>query len=140
MLFYEFVPLDNSILISAELNKFKCVILIERRVDTALRADVGRQLIERGCLYVMAWGRDCSIWDDVVDHELLQKFEYGEVPDDQFVMTTWHENQTLEEVIRFAKIDASMSYADEPLHDLLILDLGSENRETFIKQTFANVH
>jgi hypothetical protein len=84
----------------------------------------------------MAWGLDCSLWDDSVDYANIEKFETDEIPDEQFVMTTWHTDDTLEEVLRFAKIDAASSYADEPLTDLLVLDLRDEGRAERIEELF----
>jgi hypothetical protein len=87
----------------------------------------------------MAWGLDCSLWDDSVDYANIEKCGDGGIPDDQFVITTWHTGDTLEEVVRFAKIDAISSYTDEPLTNLLVLDLRDEGRAEVIKELFKKV-
>jgi hypothetical protein len=55
---------------------------------------------------MMAWGPGCSSWDDSVDLANLEQFNFGEVPDDRFVMTTWHESEPLLEVFEFSKFTA----------------------------------
>jgi hypothetical protein len=52
---------------------------------------------------MMAWGRACSSWDDSVDEANLAAFDFGDIPDESFVMTTWHEGEPLEEVFWFAE-------------------------------------
>ena len=63
---------------------------------------------------MMAWGRDCSLWDDSVDIANLQCFDYGDIPDESFAMTTWHANEPVSEVLWFAKHTA--------WHDTITLD------------------
>lgn len=77
---------------------FRAVVVIEAPVTPDWRASVSKWLVESGCLYMMAWGPDCSLWDDSVDYANLDEFEYGDIPDDRFVMTTWHNNEPVEEV------------------------------------------
>ena len=40
--------------------------------------------------------------DDEIDVALLIKFDHGEIPDDHFIMTTWHSNESLAETFWFA--------------------------------------
>ena len=61
-----------------------------------------------------AWGVDCTLWDDSVDHANLEQFSYGDIPPDRSVITTWHEDEPLEEAIWFAKHSAR--------HDAAVLD------------------
>lgn len=84
----------------------------------------------------MAWGVDCWLWDDSIDEENLEQFDYGTIPDEQFVMTTWHSDDTLEEAVRFAKIDAVRAFDDSVLSDLLVLDFSDRAREARIRQIF----
>jgi len=55
---------------------------------------------------MMAWGKDCSSWDDAVDIANLEQFDYGDVPEDRSVMTTWHNDQALSDVLDFCKRQA----------------------------------
>ena len=85
----------------------------------------------------MAWGVDCSLWDDSVDHADLERFGYSDIPEDEFVMTTWHEGDTLEEVFWFARHVATQTYDDRSLERLLVLDLGPVERSATIAALYA---
>lgn len=91
------VPLLNAT------SPFRAVVVIEGTVTPEWQSAVSDWLVQSGCLYMMAWGRDCSSWDDSVDISNLEIFDYGKIPDDQFVMTTWHSDEPLSEVFWFAK-------------------------------------
>lgn len=82
---------------------FRAVVIVEDSVTANWQAQVSAWLVHSGCLFMMAWGEACSSWDDSVDIANLEDFDFGDIPDDQFVMTTWHENQTLNEVFWFSK-------------------------------------
>ncbi len=136
MLTYQLVQSEEFISIPSHLGKYRCVLLIERPVRDEFRYEVSRLLVQNGCLYAIAWGKDCSLWDDSVDYANIEKFKPDDIPADHFVMTTWHETDSLEEVLRFAKFDAVVSYANEPLLNLLILDFTNENRRPFIEEIY----
>ncbi|MGC1497549.1 MAG: hypothetical protein WA790_17230 [Sulfitobacter sp.] len=133
---YLFLPKDTPIAIPPEFSRFKCLILIERDVNDSYRNDVSDTLVKNGCLYMMAWGLDCSLWDDSVDWAFLALYEYGAYPEDQFVMTTWHENDTLQEMLEFAKVCSD--HSDVDLQDILVLDFGSHERGGFIEQSYRH--
>ena len=87
----------------------------------------------------MAWGLECSEWDDSVDWAVLEKFDFGKIPDGHFVMTTWHENETLEEALCFAKFDAIDNETSEPLKNLLILDFAHHDRADFVERLYVEL-
>ena len=49
---------------------------------------------------VAAWGSKCSLWDDAIDWAVIAAFPDG-IPDDGHVMTTWHENEEISDVLNF---------------------------------------
>lgn len=59
------------------------------------------------CTQAMVTGYECSIWDDVLDETYLGFYNY-QPPANNCFMTTWHENQTLDEVIEFAKFSMEL--------------------------------
>ena len=118
---------------------FRCLILIEREVSASDRNTISRKLVDAGCLYAMAWGIDCSLWDDSIDWANLEDFSYGDIPDDRFVMTTWHKGDSLGEVFYFAKFNSLIGYNDQNLEELLILDLVQENREAQVRQMYDQI-
>ena len=90
----------------AALAPFRAVVIAEQSVTPAWQSLISDWLVQSGCLYMMAWGQNCSSWDDSVDLANLKFFDFGEIPDDQFVMTTWHTDEPLSEVFWFAKHSA----------------------------------
>ena len=82
---------------------FRAVVICENQVSAEWQARVSEWLVRSGCLYMMAWGKNCSSWDDSVDFANLDLFDFKEIPDDKFVMTTWHEEETLADVFWFCK-------------------------------------
>jgi hypothetical protein len=113
---------------------FKCVVLINGPATAEWRETVSRWLVDSGCLYMMAWGEACTLWHDSVDLANLKKFNYGDIPDDQLVMTTSHDRESLEDVFFFAKHCASH---DVDLTALLILDIGTIGRKFQLKELYA---
>ncbi|MEP1587837.1 MAG: hypothetical protein ABJR46_11475 [Tateyamaria sp.] len=128
---YIFAPTDIPVSIPTELTKFKCLILIEREVSEEHQWEVSKALIKAGCLYSLAWGIDCYSWDESVDYACMEHYDYGDIPDEEYVMTTWHETDTLEETIEFAKNCTQNS--DVKLEDILVLDFVKKERETLIE-------
>lgn len=118
------------------LKPFKSVVVVETNISSDRQAEISRWLVGSGCLYMMAWGRECSSWDDSVDFANLEEFSYGEIPDDAFVMTTWHESEPLEEVFWFAKNSAF--HPSIELDNTLILHLGENDKGEEFKKQFKN--
>ncbi|MEH6415781.1 DUF7684 family protein [Pseudomonas sp. CGJS7] len=106
---------------------FRAIVIAEQMVSPVWQSSVSDWLVHSGCLYMMAWGADCSAWDDAVDWAILQVFDYGDIPDDQFVMTTWHTDETLDEVFRFA--ESSSAHPTIELDETLLVHIANEASE-----------
>lgn len=87
----------------SNLAPFRTVIIVEEVVTQDWREKVSSWLVHSGCLYMNAWGTDCDEWDTSVDIANIEMFEPKDIPEDAFVVTTWHDNEPLEEVFWFAK-------------------------------------
>ena len=133
---YCFLPTDVPISIPKEMTKFKCLILVERAVDEAYRDEVSAALVKGGCLYALAWGLNCSAWDDSVDWAFLELHDFGPYPEEDFVMTTWHADETLADTIEFAKTCTQSCEVD--LDDILVLDFSNQERGAMIKDLYLN--
>lgn len=92
-------------------------------------------MVESGCLYFIAWGVACEAWHDAVDWAVLETFDFGEIPDDRFVMTTWHDNEALSDVLWFAGNAAW--HPDIDLADTLIVHIALEDRRAAILDFYA---
>lgn len=84
----------------------RMLVVIEDDVVPEWQSRVSDWIVDSGCLFMTAWGNDCSSWDDSVDVANLEDFDYGDIPDDNFVMTTWHDKEPLEDALWFARFAA----------------------------------
>jgi hypothetical protein len=109
---------------------YRAVVIVEEPVLNEWQWRVSSWLVQSGCLYMMAWGINCSSWDDSVDHANLEEFDYGDIPEDRFVMTTWHDGATLGEVFTFAKTCAKPKSDNVELQETVLLHISSvESKE-----------
>ncbi|KQN04893.1 hypothetical protein ASE85_07875 [Sphingobium sp. Leaf26] len=122
---YLHLSLDHP-LPSAEVRPYRAVLISEQSVSEVWRNEVASWLLESGCLYFIAWGIDCEAWHDTVDWANLKAFDFGEIPDDRFVMTTWHDKEPLSEALWFAGNCAS--HPDIELLDTVIVHVAREER------------
>ncbi len=120
-----------------DLKPFKAIVVIENRPSREWRIQASGWLVDSGCLYMMAWGDDCESWDDSVDLASLETFDFGEIPDDETIVTTWHESDSLEEVFRFAKTLAH--HPTVKLNNVLILHVGAGGKHARLDAIFQKV-
>lgn len=118
-------PLDS-------LAPYRAVIVLSGNYSDEWQDDVSRWLVNSGCRYMMAWGPNCSSWDDSVDYAVIQKFLPSEAPDAHHVMTTWHEDETLESVFWYCQFCAQFSSNDVELHQAVIVDVSEHERKDWI--------
>ena len=110
-----------------ELKPFRSVLIIEDLVAEEWQLKVSDWLVASGCLYMMAWGKNCSSWDGSVDLANLKEFSNEEIPDDKLVMTTWHENEPLKDVYFFSKHSAT--HPEVKIDNTLLLHISRGNKE-----------
>jgi hypothetical protein len=97
----------------------RLLVIAEQAVATDWMDAVSDWIVKSGCLFMMAWGADCEAWHDSVDHAYLAHHDFGEVADEHFLMTTWHDDEPLNEVFWFAAACASHSTIELPVITLL---------------------
>jgi hypothetical protein len=117
------------------LKPYKSVVVIESPVSPEWQATASKWLVESGCLYMMAWGNECTTWDDSVDLACLEKFNFGDIADKDFVRTTWHNSEPLEEVFWFAKNSA---FHSEELDNTLILHISTTGKSDEFLRMYAS--
>lgn len=105
---------------------FRAVVIVEDKVDPQWQAAASKWLVESGCVYMSAWGRECSSWDTSVDLANMQAFNHEEIPDNHFVVTTAHENEPLSEAFWFAKYCAFSATVE--IVDTIILHVSQRDR------------
>lgn len=114
---------------------FRVVVVIEETSTAEWQAAVSDWLVQSGCLYMMAWGKNCSDWDDSVDHANIKAFDFEAIPVDSFVMTTWYDNESLREVFWYCKTCAVHPSID--LERTMLLHIGSVDKGSELFQSFA---
>jgi len=112
----------------------RVIVLVEQDVASDWQDQVSEWIIGIGCLHMIAWGQDCSSWDDSVDWANLKAWDFEPIPDENFVMTVWHENEPMNE----AFVDCRL-YAFNPTIELpriVILDVTDAARESEITDQY----
>ena len=117
------------------LQPFKLILVAELSVDRKFQSSICRWLVASGCAYLMAWGNDCCAWADAVERENLEAFPNDEIPDARVIITTWHEDELLNEVFWFSKYSAM--HPCFALDNLLILHLADETRRDELLDAYA---
>lgn len=114
---------------------FRTIIVSEVETLQEWRDDLAKWLVESGCLYVVAWGVECEKWHDTVDWTVLEAYDFGDIPDNKFVMTTWHNKEPLSEALWFAGQCAF--HPDIELDETLILHIADEANRDEIMATYS---
>ena len=102
---------------------FRALIVLDAPCTKEWRELVSQWLVDWGCLYAMTWGENSTEWDTSIDIANIEKFDFEEVPEDDFVMTTLHDDEPLSETMWFAKNNAY--HPTVQLRDTLILHIAS---------------
>ncbi len=114
---------------------FKAVLVSEAEATSEWRGIVSDWIVRSGCRYFMAWGNQCRDWHDSVDEANLKRFDYGDFPDDDLVMTTWHEDEPVEEAFWFSEFSAV--HPSLALETTYILHVAPSASEAELLRTFA---
>ena len=69
-------------------------------------------------------GKECEKWHDAIDWAVLETFDFGDIPDDKFVMTTWHADEPISEALWYAENCAS--HPDVELKQTVLLHIAEE--------------
>jgi hypothetical protein len=118
------------------LSPFLAIVLAEEEVTELWQAEISRWLVASGCRYLLAWGKDCEAWHDMVEDAALEAFDYEDVPEEHKVIATWHADEDREEVFWFARHRAA-----HPSHSFkatVILDISTRNRKDEIEAEYAD--
>ena len=75
------------------------IVVYDSQVSHDNRSAITDALIKQGCRYGVCLGYDCSGWDDSLDWSYIFSDPDFSPPNDRFVMSTWHEDEPLEDTI-----------------------------------------
>ena len=105
--------------------EYVCLVwAADNTFDEAARMRIVGALIDSGCRYVVCGGVDCEQWHDDAD-VAFSKLEVCSNADVPFVMTTWHHNESIEDVVFFATCCTNFDGHD--FKCLLVLVVGQES-------------
>lgn len=117
----------------------RVVVIIEAPVSEAWQELVSDWIVAYGCRYMMAWGPNCSSWDDSADRAARMRNGLAEIPDDRFVLTTWHNDQSLEDALFYCEYNALFSYNDAELTHALMLHIAHHADENRMRAAYARM-
>ncbi len=86
---------------------------------------------------MMVWGNQCTTWDDSVDLANLEAFDFGDIQEKDFVVTTWHPSEPLEDAFWIAK-NFSFHFYDVELDNTIILHVSDSSRSDELLEMYAN--
>lgn len=109
---------DEPLGIDFKGDPFVCMLWNDR--ENFVSSELIEEILKKGCRYFVAGGIDCEKWHDYTDEIHFNFYPDFQIPDSEHVMTTWHDNETLEEVIRFA---LNLTYFDDYQFDKFLFIL-----------------
>jgi len=112
----------------------RVLLISEASTAQSYKEVVAKELTLNGCLYFMAWGRECEAWHDAVDMANIEQFDFKEIPEESLIMTTWHEKEALSEALWFCKNSAF--HASVKLSHTVLLHLSAESAEDQILEQY----
>lgn len=107
--------------------QFVCALFVaDPAISDNERMRLSSEIVAAGCRYALCAGLNCAAWDDSIDFAHLETDPNFDPPDETFVMTTWHENESVAEVLEFAL--NSTDFDGNGFEHLLVLMLGDDPR------------
>ena len=82
------------------------------------RVELCREFVNAGCRYALCRGYDCKKWHDTID------LSYVEDESRPFIMTTWNEDEPLEDTVEFMILNTS--FEDYEPDSFCIVEVGGE--------------
>ena len=112
------------------------LVINDKAVSDNEQTALCKEIIEAGCRNAVCAGFKCSSWHDSIDFAFASTARDFDPPDDKYVMTTWHDDESITDVVEFLRLNAW--YEDYfPQHFLVVL-IGSN--ATVEEQILEAVH
>ena len=87
--------------------------------------NISDDLIAANCRYAVCAGYDCSSSDDSIDWAYISTDENYDPPDETMVMTTWHDDETVNDIMFFGLNNTN--FDDHDFKRYLVLFIGHKN-------------
>lgn len=114
----------------------RIVVVIEDTVSSDWQLVVSKWIVAYGCRYMLAWGLSCASWDESVDWAYLEAVNF-DVTDDNLIITTWHEDEPLEDAFFACEFNAFLSSDNIDLEHILILHIADRPDENRMRSEYA---
>ncbi len=104
---------------------FPCMVWDhDGRFTEAERSEVAKRLLQAGCRYAVCGGHNCEAWHDAVDLAFVRQHvkDPDETRDAVHVMTTWHTDETPDDVAFFFVLNTN--FDDHDFRRYLVLHVG----------------
>lgn len=115
---------------------FLAIVIVDDEVSEMWQWEASRWLVESGCRFMQAWGKDCAAWEEAVQEANQEAFNYEDIPEERLVITTSHEDEDLEEVFWFARHRAAHPAC--PLNRVLIVHVAAQARKEELEAAWAD--
>ncbi len=105
---------------------FPCLIWDhDGRFTDAGRLAIARDLLEAGCRYAVCGGQSCEAWHNAIDEVLVEAHlgDPDDVQDAAFVMTSWHDGESPDDVAFFFVLNTNFDAHD--FRRYLVLHVGA---------------
>jgi len=133
---YLHIPPGTDLPAMQDASPFTAILVADDEVAQMWQWEASRWLVESGCRYLLAWGKDCAAWEEAVQEANQETFDYEDIPEERLVLTTAHEDEDLEEVFWFAKHRAA--HPALSLNRTLIVHVAQQPRQEEIEAAYAD--
>jgi hypothetical protein len=118
---------------------YACLIYsTQKDVTDEEMQQVSDWIISSGCRYAVCAGIKCSEWHDSIDWSYIASDPNYSPPDSRFIMTSWHTDESIEEVVWFWLV--LTNYDDNIFENFLLLIIGdSEDIERKIMKAASEI-
>jgi hypothetical protein len=104
-----------------------------KSLDDGKIREVAKRLLQKGLVYLCAWGPDCERVHDLFDYTILEMDPQQDRP---VVMTTWHTEESFQEAVWFF---INAAFPDEAYvrncHDWMFAPIGNPGWEKVIRES-----
>lgn len=110
------------------------LVIATVEVTPAEQAEISRAIISSGCRFAVCFGHQCTAWHDAIDWASVVDAKESA----RLVMTTWHDDETPEEVAHF--FAQNTSFEEFSAVNFGVFVLGSDPQlEARIQRTLAHL-
>jgi len=102
------------------------IVTDARQLPTQALLDLAKWALNKGAVYICAWGPDCERVHDLTDQVVVES--NPNPSDETVIMTTWHEKESLDEALWFTLNSAFPAAAYESTcRSVVVLTIGNDD-------------